>query len=1222
MGDDETEIDDLIQLNLLEISDILQKQNIEILKHLGQFSKRFDDKYKIFINESIKNVSKSLEIQSFKFVGQIWKHLFKNVKMMQHQQQSKQLEEQKNQNEENNLIKCAYEAATIDLKEFLKSKKVLDYVNQQQSQNQTLYGTDKFKYDQSTNLNEVQQQQRQLIKNENQQQEEGFYSESTSRRSSIMLNDESFSFQPDATQFSIKSQLNNSQISQINQKNQTNQSKSNEKIYIVKQKVTLFDESQATQIKNLQKELNFANKKLYDMHQQLLDVTTGYIRDVNHFKDLALGHFKLNSEDFFEVKYFDSTQILDEKLRILLNDKIDDMKRQCQKKLQEIYTKYKTATNELDKLTKCLNTFLESNNYIQHLKTAFQQQPNDYLLWKAIQDVKGLDFLFNLIENQKPQYGIKYTEIDAFLSKTKASKRQFILFQNILQRQYDELSKNYQAMVQTAQTNILDSQQKCLEVDLSLEKCITEALKKKEEAMTQQIEQRLFEEYDQKRMQLYEQFKFDDTSARRMQALERKLAFQKWRFCVQILMNKQISKEKLVNLLNFQDKLKRNIPSSVEEVYENMKDANEEQQISSNQQNIVFRHEWSYEQELEKKELLIKEQNEIIQALQKKIQYLYEQNKQIAQDRFKVLQQKIVLDGKVSLLKLAFKEICKVVKYEYNLQINEASFQSEETKGRVKQFLKDIRNSAEDDQVLIQYQIDSAAQAMSSLENQKKGYINNSMRQVKDANVQTDVKGVNQQLDKLEKELTCLNSEFRELQVSNEQFTQFQLENIQKQRIQNQTTEKLNESNTIEILQTSNTKKQNKKIIDLESEQYKIIRQTSQKLQRSGSQSHDEDEDTHYLAQKKVQHRTIEKSSLNHQVKISSPKQYLNHSNSFIQHSQSPIIQMTQFEKGVFNRLWNEGNKKKQRLDKLKAEQQKKEFQTWQETISNFNQNLSGQNNQLQNQVNEINQLDRQKSDMQQHIQQLQALNNSGFLNQKMLQQGNTDLKQHIMQQNISGGINVILDSDFIRDNSNNRNHSKTPVNLNNNNYNLNKNNSPLVMANSRSYYQTLKNSAIKTEGDQKGKRQESFIRYFNEENQGHQTILFTQQNKSPMKEQKQTQNQQRSQSTINHNDKSDTIRLRRTNQSKSILPAAANQNNLNDKSQKNFIIKDGSIQFLPSIDNAHSKSPTTTTTTQNFNQNIQKKRKLNLKQPSTNQNLTFDFSSLRIDLQNNHKQS
>ncbi|EAR82981.2 hypothetical protein TTHERM_01044710 (macronuclear) [Tetrahymena thermophila SB210] len=1216
MGDDETEVNDLIQLNLLEISDILQKQNIEILKHLGQFSKRFDDKYKVFINESIKNVSKSLEIQSFKFVGQIWKYLFKNVKMMQQQQQSKQLEEQKQQNEENNLIKCAYEAATIDLKEFLKSKKVLDYVNQQQSQNQTLYGTDKFKNDQSTNVNEVQQQQRQLIKNENQQPEEGFYSESTSRRSSILINDESFSFQPDATQLSIKSQLNNSQISQLNQKNQANENKSNEKIYIVKQKVTLFDESQATQIKNLQKELSFANKKLYDMHQQLLDVTTGYIRDVNHFKDLALGHFKLNSEDFFEVKYFDSTQILDEKLRILLNDKIDDMKRQCQKKLQEIYIKYKTATNELDKLTKCLNTFLEQNNYQQHLKTAFQQQPNDYLLWKAIQDIKGLDFLFNLIENQKPQYGIKYTEIDAFLSKTKASKRQFILFQNILQKQYDELSQNYKAMVQAAENNISESLQKCLEVDQSIEKCITDALRRKEEAITQQIEQRLFEEFDQKRMQLYEQFKFDDTSARRLQALERKLAFQKWRFCVQILMNKQISKEKLVNLLNFQNKLKRNIPSSIEEVYENIKDANEEQQVNTTQQNTIFRYEWSYEQELEKKELQIMEQNEIIQVLQKKIQYLYEQNKQIASDRFKILQQKIILDGKVSLLKLAFKEICKVVKYEYNLQINEASFQSEETKGRVKQFLKDIRYSAEDDQVLIQYQIDSAAQAMSSLVKQNKGYLSNSLKQIKEIDVQTDVKGINQSLDKLEKEIMSLNREFNELQVSNQQFTQLQLENIQKQKIQNQIAEKLNESNTIEILQTSSQKKQNKKIIDLESEQFKMIRQTSQNLQRSGSQSHDEDDDTHYLALKKIQHRTIEKSSLNHQVKINSPKQNLNHSNSFIQNTQSPIIQMTQFERGVFNRLWNEGSKKKQRLDKMKAEQQKKDFQTWQETISSFNQNQSGQNNQLQNQANEVTQLDRQKSDMQQHIQQLQMMNNSGFLNQKMLQQGNTDLKQHIMQQNISGGINVILDSEFIRENAQNRNYSKTPVNLNSNNQNPNKSNSPLVMANSRSYYQTLKNSAIKTEGDQKSKKQESFIRYFNEENEGRQTIFFPQQNKTPMKEQKQTQNQQRSQSTINNNEKSEMVRLRRNNHSKSILPAT-NQNN--SQNQKNFMIKDGSIQLLPSIDNTHNKSPTIT---QNFNQNVQKKRKLNLKQPNTNQNLTFDFSSLRIDLQNNHKQS
>lgn len=42
---------------------------------------------------------------------------------------------------------------------------------------------------------------------------------------------------------------------------------------------------------------------------------------------MAIVRRKGKEEDIFEVKYFDSTVILDEDTRTLLNDKLDDMHR-------------------------------------------------------------------------------------------------------------------------------------------------------------------------------------------------------------------------------------------------------------------------------------------------------------------------------------------------------------------------------------------------------------------------------------------------------------------------------------------------------------------------------------------------------------------------------------------------------------------------------------------------------------------------------------------------------------------------------------------------------------------------------------------------------------------------------------------------------------------------------------------------------------------------------
>ena len=73
------------------------------------------------------------------------------------------------------------------------------------------------------------------------------------------------------------------------------------------------------------------------------------MKDVSHWKEI----FSRKDRDFrncFEVSYFEPTIIFDDKIREVLNNKILDLKNQCELKMASVYKKVKLLTEELIKV--------------------------------------------------------------------------------------------------------------------------------------------------------------------------------------------------------------------------------------------------------------------------------------------------------------------------------------------------------------------------------------------------------------------------------------------------------------------------------------------------------------------------------------------------------------------------------------------------------------------------------------------------------------------------------------------------------------------------------------------------------------------------------------------------------------------------------------------------------------------------------------------------------
>ena len=104
-------------------------------------------------------------------------------------------------------------------------------------------------------------------------------------------------------------------------------------------------------------------------------------------------------KDVFEVRFFEPSQILDEKTRNIVNEKIADIENKCQKRLQELVIKTKYYEKECSNLKRNLQALTQKNDILTLATSLFLLETNPYKIWKVFQDIKGNKFFFDCFED-------------------------------------------------------------------------------------------------------------------------------------------------------------------------------------------------------------------------------------------------------------------------------------------------------------------------------------------------------------------------------------------------------------------------------------------------------------------------------------------------------------------------------------------------------------------------------------------------------------------------------------------------------------------------------------------------------------------------------------------------------------------------------------------------------------------------------------------------------
>lgn len=73
--------------------------------------------------------------------------------------------------------------------------------------------------------------------------------------------------------------------------------------------------------------------------------------------------------------------------------------------------------------------------FIDVMRNAIAKEENPYKLWKAMQDIKGNAFFFTVFENQRPETGINYKEVNRMLTSKKQYEREYSTYRQLLDDQ-------------------------------------------------------------------------------------------------------------------------------------------------------------------------------------------------------------------------------------------------------------------------------------------------------------------------------------------------------------------------------------------------------------------------------------------------------------------------------------------------------------------------------------------------------------------------------------------------------------------------------------------------------------------------------------------------------------------------------------------------------------------------------------------------------------------
>ncbi|KAM3138023.1 hypothetical protein pb186bvf_009918 [Paramecium bursaria] len=185
------------------------------------------------------------------------------------------------------------------------------------------------------------------------------------------------------------------------------------------------------EIKRLQNKVKTGKEKIQEL-------TVGYMKELQNLREQLYRQAQAGSE-YYEVSYFDQTEIKDKKFLELLNNRLSAVKLQFDQKTKNLAQVIQSQKAEIQHFRNQVNELLEKIEYYKNpeylIRKAFYLESDPYKLWKWIEDSKGSQYILQVFENQKRNYGIDYKTIDKSLMVQKAYERDFQSYKNILETQ-------------------------------------------------------------------------------------------------------------------------------------------------------------------------------------------------------------------------------------------------------------------------------------------------------------------------------------------------------------------------------------------------------------------------------------------------------------------------------------------------------------------------------------------------------------------------------------------------------------------------------------------------------------------------------------------------------------------------------------------------------------------------------------------------------------------
>ena len=95
------------------------------------------------------------------------------------------------------------------------------------------------------------------------------------------------------------------------------------------------------EIKNLKEQLSILNLKEKRRNTAIIQLTRGYLKDIQHLKEMLHRSDYYKEDDYFEVEYIDACILADDDIRAIVNNKLETLKEQYKRKARNLMKKLK-----------------------------------------------------------------------------------------------------------------------------------------------------------------------------------------------------------------------------------------------------------------------------------------------------------------------------------------------------------------------------------------------------------------------------------------------------------------------------------------------------------------------------------------------------------------------------------------------------------------------------------------------------------------------------------------------------------------------------------------------------------------------------------------------------------------------------------------------------------------------------------------------------------------